>query len=257
MSVQVIRVDFGENVGFGHLKRTELLADKDAVILCEKCDQKHSKFPVIKIKDKKEFFEKIKQLKPSSIILDHYDFDFNDEKAIKQLLPQTRLICIDDFEKEHFCDKIYSTNPCSRYEKIKIKPKKTRITKKGIMLSLGATDSQGLMPKILKYLKGDIHVYTTDKNPHLKQLKKMKIKLHINEDTKKAMQKHTFAILSASTLSVEALESKIDFIAIKTVKNQENLAKCLKKKRIPVISKKEIYKLKDFYDIWKRWRFRK
>jgi UDP-2,4-diacetamido-2,4,6-trideoxy-beta-L-altropyranose hydrolase len=247
----ILRVDFSENIGFGHLKRVEnfIKNKKECLIVCKECDAKYTDIPIIKIKDDEEFFETVKKLKPKEVIVDNYEFDVECEKKFKNFFPDIKLICFDDFEKSHFCDETVSLNPCTKHKKIKPKLKKRRFKRKGIMISIGATDPKGIIFKILKHIKGDIHIYTTSKNPHLKKLKKIakikKAKLHIDEDTKTALFKHKFAILSASTLSVEAMEAKIPFIALQVADNQENLAKCLKTKRIKVLQENEIKKAFD------------
>jgi len=246
--LQLIRVDFGSEIGFGHLKRSEKLKVKNekSYIVCIECDEKYTDIPLIKIKNNDEFFEVVKKLEPKEVIVDNYDFTLEDEKKFKELFPEIKLICFDDFEKQHFCDEVVSLNPCTKHKRIKLKLKKRYFKRDGIMVSIGATDPKGVIFKILKYLNGDIHIYTTSQNPNLNKLKRVvklkKAKLHIDEDIKKALFKHKFAILSASTLSIEALESKIPFIAVQVADNQENIAKCLKRKRIKVIKENEIKK---------------
>ncbi len=244
----LIRVDFGSDIGFGHLRRVEsFIKNEKAMLICKEYEQKYTKLPIIKIKNEEEFFEKVKELKPSKVIIDNYNFTYEDEKKFKELFPDIKLVCFDDFEKEHYCDEVVALNPCTKYKRIKLKLKKKFFKRKGIMVSIGATDPKGVIFKILKYLKGNIHIYTTSQNPNLNKLKRIgklkKAKLHIDEDTKTALFKHKFAIVSASTLSIEALEAKIPFIAVQVADNQENIAKCLKRKRIKVIKENEIYKI--------------
>lgn len=259
--MKILRVDFGVNIGFGHLRRSENLKVKNEkyYIVCIKCDERYTDIPLIKIKDKNQFFEVVKKLKPEEVIVDNYDFTLEDEKKFKKMFPEIRLICFDDFEKQHFCDEVLSLNPCTKHKRIKLNLKKHYFKRDGIMVSIGAVDGKGVIFKILEFLKGDIHIYTTSKNPNLAKLKKIaklkNAKLHIDEDTKIALFRHKFAILSASTLSIEAMEAKIPFIAIKTAKNQEILAKCLKRKT-KVLEIKEIYKLRKLNDLRKRWGIR-
>jgi UDP-2,4-diacetamido-2,4,6-trideoxy-beta-L-altropyranose hydrolase len=249
----LLRIDFGSKIGFGHLKRVTLFSEQLTIksekcyIVCIECDEKYTDIPLIKIKDNSEFFEVVKILKPTKVIVDNYDFTIKDEKKFKKLFPEIKLICFDDFEKRHFCDEVVSLNPCTKHKRLKLNLKKHYFKREGIMVSIGATDPKGVIFKILKYLKGDIHIYTTSQNPNLNKLKKVaklkKAKLHIDKDTKTALFKHKFAILSASTLSIEALEAKIPFVAVQVVDNQENIAKCLKRKQIKVIKENEIYKI--------------
>jgi UDP-2,4-diacetamido-2,4,6-trideoxy-beta-L-altropyranose hydrolase len=262
--LQLLRVDFGSGVGFGHLKRLEAflklrIENGELRIVCKECEQKYTDIPLIKIKNNEEFFDVVRRLKPKEVIVDNYDFTLDDEKKFKKLFPEIKLICFDDFEKMHFCDEVVSLNPCTKHKRIRLNLKKHYFKRDGIMVSIGAVDGKGVIFKILKFLRGDIHIYTTSKNPNLAKLKKIaklkRAKLHIDEDTKIALFRHKFAILSASTLSIEAMEAKIPFIAIKTAKNQENLAKCLKRKT-KVLEIKEIYKLRKLNDLRKRWGIR-
>jgi UDP-2,4-diacetamido-2,4,6-trideoxy-beta-L-altropyranose hydrolase len=248
-------VDFGSEIGFGHLKRLEAflklrMEDGEWRIVCKECEQKYTGIPIIKIKNENEFFDKVKELNPDEVIVDNYNFTYEDEKKFKELFPDIKLICFDDFEKQHFCDEVVSLNPCTKHKRIKLKLKKKYFKREGIMVCIGATDPKGMIFKILKYLNGNIHIYTTSKNPNLKKLKKTaKLKgaeIHINKDTKTALFKHKFAIVSASTLSIEALESSISFIAVQVADNQQNIAKCLKRKRIKVLKENEIYKIPRF-----------
>ncbi len=249
----ILRVDFSSEIGFGHLKRATLfneqlkMKSEKCVIICKECEQKYTDIPLIRIKTNKEFFEIVKKLNPKEVVVDNYDFTLEDEKKFKKLFPEIKLICFDDFEKKHFCDEVVSLNPCTKHKRLKLILKKRYFKREGIMLSIGATDPKGVIFKILKYLKGNIHIYTTSQNPNLNKLKRIgklkKAKLHIDEDTKTALFKHKFAIVSASTLSIEALEAKIPFIAVQVADNQENIAKCLKRKRIKVIKENEIYKI--------------
>ena len=258
--MQLIRVDFGSEIGFGHLKRIEAFLewkmesgkwkiDKKVCIVCKECEQKYTGIPLIKIKNNDEFFEVVRKLKPKEVVVDNYEFTLEDEKKFKKLFPEIRLICFDDFEKKHFCDEVVSLNPCTKHKRMKLKLKKRYFKREGIMVCIGATDPKGTVFKILKYLK-NIHIYTTSQNPNLDKLKKtVKLKratLHIDKDAKTALFKHKFAILSASTLSMEALETKTPFIAVQVADNQENMAKCLKRKRIKVLKENEIYKISRF-----------
>ncbi|WP_456480715.1 UDP-2,4-diacetamido-2,4,6-trideoxy-beta-L-altropyranose hydrolase [Nautilia sp.] len=252
--MQLLRVDFGSKIGFGHLKRVEAflewrMKNGEWRIVCKECDEKYTDIPLIKIKNNDEFFEVVKKLSPKKVIVDNYDFTLEDEKKFKELFPEIKLICFDDFEKEHFCDEVVSLNPCTKHKKIRLKLKKRYIKRDGIMICIGATDPKGIIFKILKYLNGNIHIYTTSKNPNLDKLKRVaklkKISFHIDKDTKTALFKHKFAIVSASTLSIEALEAEIPFIAIKVVENQKEIAKCLKKLRVQVLNLNEIRKLND------------
>jgi spore coat polysaccharide biosynthesis predicted glycosyltransferase SpsG len=252
--LQLLRVDFSSEIGFGHLKRATNLC-KDCKIVCINCDEKYTDLPLIKVKNNEEFFEIVEKLKPKEVIVDNYEFSLDDEKRFKKLFPDVKLICFDDYKKEHYCDEVISVDRCRKDVKILKNKKKKYYKRKGTILSIGATDIQGLIFKILKQIK-NIEVYTTSANPNLAKLKRYckirKIPLFIDKSLKEVMKKKEFAIITPSTISIEAIDNTLPFIAIKTVKNQDNLARCLKKKGYFVIDKRDIYKLKRLYPIWKR-----
>jgi len=248
--LQLLRVDFGSKTGFGHLKRSEKLIREKCYIVCIECDEKYTDIPLIRIKDNNEFFDVVKNLKPKEVIVDNYGFSYEDEKKFKEMFPEIKLVCFDDFEKEHFCDEVFSTNPCTKHRVLKVSFPKRRVKKEGVFLAIGAVDGQGLMLKIIKALKNKkVSVYTTSKNRNLKKLKRLakqkKIDLFVDKPVIMGLQKAKKAIVSSSTLALEAMALGVDFIAVKTADNQENIAKCLKKKRFKVIDKRDIYKIKD------------
>jgi len=277
--VIVLRIDFNSEIGLGHLKRQETFIKKWRMengewrIICKECDKNLTKLPVIKIKDEKEFFEKVKKLNPKEVIVDNYNFTIEYEKKFKELFPNIKLTIFDDEYKEHFCDEIINHNLNARKEKYKnpeivkiIKPliseefkkyKKRRFRKKGIFISFGATDAKGIGLRVLKELKKTkpfVNFYTTSANKNLNKLKRFCrinkwCKLHIDKNIAIGMAKSKFAIITPSTICYEAMYMNLNFIAIKVAGNQEGLAMYLKSKRIKVLNIREIYKLRDL-----KWR---
>jgi UDP-2,4-diacetamido-2,4,6-trideoxy-beta-L-altropyranose hydrolase len=267
----ILRVDFSSKIGFGHLKRVEVFVKryniKNALIICKKCKKKYTNLPVLKIKKEKEFFKKIKKLKPSWVIVDNYEFDYKKEKKFKKKFPKIKLSVFDDFYAKHFADEIINHNlgvKLDRYENPEIvkiikplirdeffKAKRKKFKRKGIFLSLGATDSKGLILKILKILKVKkpiVNLYVTSANKNLEKIKKFCkinkwVKLHIDEDVAIGMAKSKFGIITPSTLAYEALFMNLPFIAIKVANNQKEMVKYLKQKRILVFKIREIRKI--------------
>lgn len=72
--------------------------------------KKFTNIPILKINDENEFFEKIKELKPNWVIVDNYDFSYEEERRFKKLFPQIKLSVFDDFYARHFCDEIINHN---------------------------------------------------------------------------------------------------------------------------------------------------
>ncbi|AZV47274.1 UDP-2,4-diacetamido-2,4,6-trideoxy-beta-L-altropyranose hydrolase [Nautilia sp. PV-1] len=274
----VIRVDFSSNIGFGHLKRIENYINKyhidNVLIICKECDQKFTDIPIIKVENENKFFEKVKELNPETVIIDNYNFTYENEKNFKKLFQNIKLVCFDDNYEKHFCDEIININLYAKPEKYKsknpeftkiniIKPlireefKKTKnkkYKKKGIFISLGATDAKGIGLRILKELKnrGEIvNFYTTSANKNINKLKRFCrlnkwCKLHIDEDVSIGMAKAEFGIITPSTITWEAIYMKMPFIAVKVAENQNLITKYLKQKRIKVLKENEIYKVSRF-----------
>jgi len=238
-------------------------------IICKECDEKLTKLPIIKVKNEKEFFEKVKELKPKEVIVDNYNFTFENEKEFKKLFPDIKLTVFDDTYEKHFADLIINHNlsakkeKYSEPEKVKIikplireefkKAKRKKFKKEGIFISLGGSDSNNLtlkLLKLLKPLKPKVNLYITSANKNLEKIKKFcKInkwcKLHINEDIAIGMAKSEFAIITPSVISYEAIFMNLEFLAIQTADNQKEVVKYLKRK-YKVINEREIKKIPRF-----------
>jgi len=271
--ITILRVDFSGEIGLGHLKRQEAFISEKCkmksekfIIVCKKCDEKLTKLPIIKVKNEKEFFEKVKELKPKEVIVDNYNFTYENEKEFKKLFPDIKLIVFDDTYKKHFADLIINHNlnaKLQKYEnpeKVKIikplireafkKAKRKKYKKEGIFISLGGSDSKNLtlkLLKLLKPLKPKINLYITSANQNIKKIKKFAflnkwVNLHINEDVAIGMAKSKFAIITPSTIAYEAMFMNLDFLAVKVAQNQNCLANYLKRK-YKILQEKEIKKI--------------
>ena len=274
--MNLIRVDFSSDIGFGHLKRATLFSEKlklkneKIVIICKECEQKQTNFPIIQIKDENEFFEIVKKLKPDKVIVDNYNFTYEDEKKFKTLFPEIKLICFDDTYEKHFCDEIINVNPAAKKEKYKNakvtilkkpladssfeKVKKKHFKKDGIFISFGGTDAKGMSLRVLKILKPHkpkVHLYTTSANKNLDKIKKFCFlnkwcKLHVDKNVALGMAKAKFGIITPSTIALEAMYMNMPFIAVEVAVNQKEISKYLKQKRIKVLSEREIQKIPRF-----------
>ncbi len=236
------------------------------LIICRECDKKLTNLPILQIKNEEEFFEKVKKLKPKEVIVDNYNFKYEDEKKFKALFPKIKLTVFDDTYEKHFCNEIINHNLGAKKEKYEnpkivkiIKPlirdefkriKKRKFKREGIFISLGGSDSNNLTLKVLKILKPlkmQVNLYITNANQNLDKIKKFAflnrwVKLHINKDVALGMAKSEFGIITPSVISYEAIFMKLPFIAIKTASNQKEVAKYLKRE-YKVINEKEINKI--------------
>jgi len=261
LNYNIFRVDFGSHIGLGHLKRSLVYAQKfENVIYISKSSEKNLlPYPLITIQNEQEFFYHVIKLKPKEIIVDNYNFSFEDEKYLKTLLPGTKLSIFDDDYREHFCDTIINHNlgvqkeKYTEVEKVKIIPpliseefskiKKRRYRRKGIFVSFGGSDPYGMSLKVAKYLKWeDLHIYATSQNSALNALKKYaflhrEVTLHIDENIALGMAQCAYGFITPSTMAYEAIFMNLPFTAVQVAKNQELLVRYLKKKRYTILDK--------------------
>jgi len=263
----IFRTDFGTGIGLGHLKRTLIYASrfKNVIFILNK--QIDLPYHSYIIHEEEEFFKLIKNLQPQQVIIDTYNFNLQKQRKFKQLFPNIWLSIFDDEYKDYHCDEIINHNlgvnkkNYKEPEKLKlIQPlvdiplfkKRKHTIKEYIFISIGATDTQNIIPKIITILKKyslPLHIYTTSYNPNIKKLihlarSNSTINLFIDKDNLKGMYHAKLLIITPSTLCYEALAMKKKFIAIQTVPNQNELAHYLKRKRFHVLKKRDLYKLK-------------
>jgi len=252
----VFRVDWGEKIGLGHLKRSLVYAKNfKNVVYISKSTKNLTPYPFYHIEDESQFFELVKKLNPTQVIIDNYQFNLEYQKEFKKLFANIKLSIFDDEYKKYYCDEILNVAPFTkkyRYQNpniVKIvnplireeffNAKKLKLKKEGIFISLGGVDSKGLTLKLIKLLKTyKLNIYITSQNKKLKIVKKYKnhknINLFIDKDVAKGMASSKFGIITPSTIAYEALFMRLDFIAIQTAKNQKEMVKYLRKKKIPI-----------------------
>ncbi len=73
-------------------------------------------YPLITIKDEDEFFAQVKKLKPKEVVVDNYNFTYNNEKDFKKRFSHIKLSIFDDDYREHFCDEIINHNISAKKE---------------------------------------------------------------------------------------------------------------------------------------------
>jgi len=257
-SIVLFRVDFGNSIGLGHLKRSLVYAKNfDEVIYISKSDKKEFvPYTLVTIKNENEFFLHVKELQPKEVIVDNYDFTCKEEKEFKKLFPHIKLSVFDDDYREHCCDEIINHNLSADKTKypnpniIKIIPplirdefKREKTVKRekiyDYFIAMGGSDTQNLNIPILKSLPKDkkIAVLTTTTNKNLKELKefvanKENIALHVNSNkVAKLLNQSKLAIITPSVIVHEVLFMGVPFVAIKVADNQDDIYRYLQKKK--------------------------
>jgi UDP-2,4-diacetamido-2,4,6-trideoxy-beta-L-altropyranose hydrolase len=193
--------------------------------------------------------------------VDNYNFTCKDEKKFKKLFPQIKLSVFDDDYREHFCDEIINHNISADITKYKnqnivkiipplirdefIKEKKIRREKiYDIFVSMGGSDTANLSIPIVKTLPDNLKIalLTTSANENLDDLKKFvenkkNIALHVDSnEVAKLLNQSKFAIITPSVIVHEVLYMEIQFVAIKTASNQDDIYKYLKRNSYKVFA---------------------
>ena len=185
-------MDFGKQIGLGHLKRVEVYIKKyindDVLLVSKHFDKDLTNYNIKPIKNNDDFFNIINIYKPTEIIIDNYEFSYEDEKKLKKHFKNIILSVFDDNYKKHYCDKVINHNLCinkSKYPKntplhaitplireefydFDYKPKKNEI-----FISLGGSDAKGLTKEITDiFLKKGylVNIITTTSNQNLKKI---------------------------------------------------------------------------------------
>ncbi len=232
---------------------------------------------------KEELLTLIKKLKTELLIIDHYGIDHKYEKYLKEQSGVT-ILSLDDTYEKHHCDILLNHNISAdpkRYKDLvpknceircgkrytllrdeflkEKKNKKTRSEITNIFVAIGGSDHSNINVKVLKVIKkvrsssfGNIKVnlVTTKANKNLKELRhfargKKWIKLHLNSSSiARLMKKSDLAIITPSVTLNEVHYMNVPFIAIKTAKNQDDIYRYLKRKRLQTLKRFDKKKLK-------------
>lgn len=200
----------------------------------------------------------IKKLDIDLLVIDHYDIDYTFEKELKTKNLKLKILSLDDTYEKHYCDILLNHNiSASRdrykdlvpsfcelrcgsdytllreefYQEKKIKRDKIY----DILIAMGGADTANLNIPILKTISQDLKValITTVANANLEELKeyiqdKNNIRLFINSnEVAKIINQSRLAIITPSVIVNEVYFMDVDFVAIKTADNQDDMAEFL------------------------------
>jgi len=268
--VIIFRADSSSDLGTGHIMRDLVLAKRDfrdfRVIFATRdlpgnINHKiiESGFEISLLKSDKieELAELANKMDAETIVIDHYEIGYEEEKLLKKLTGAT-LFVLDDLYEKHFCDILLNHNVyaepkrytglvpshcelrCGKEHTLlreefyaaKQTPKLKR-DKKDIFIAMGGTDHKNLIVKILRVLEKipdiEANVLTTRANRHLDELKEYAsshsfVNLHIeSNEVAKLMCKADLAIITPSVIMNEVIFMDTPFIAIQTADNQKEM----------------------------------
>ncbi len=268
MSKKILfRADSSSEIGLGHIMRDLVLAEQfgeDEIIFACRDLEGHimSKIPYpIMILDSDDIDALIMIVKNEQIemlVIDHYGITYEDEKKIKEATG-VKILAFDDTYEKHHCDILLNHNICaeeSRYKDLVPQNCELRCGSKytllrdefykeqeiarekmyDVLIAMGGADTANLNVKLLALLPKHLQVtvVTTTANKHLTSLRqyvkdKKNIALHINSNQiARIMHESKLAIVTPSVTVNEVYFMELDFIAIKTAENQEEMYRYLK-----------------------------
>jgi len=235
-----------------------------------KIKEKKYKIKILQSNSKQELTQLIKELKIDLLVIDHYEIDSKKERYIKEKT-DVKILSFDDTYEKHYCDILLNHNinaekkrykglvpkQCevrcgSKYTLLRdefYKEQKKKYKKKSkntrVFVAMGGADHSNINIKILKVLKKfdniKVELVTTTANKHLSELKKYCknkkwISLHINSNKiAKLMRKSDFAIVTPSVTVNEVYFMGLNFLAIQTADNQEEMYQYLKNNHFMVL----------------------
>ena len=262
----LVRADSSSKIGHGHIRRDLLLAKKFnnisfASLRLEGDIFDEINYPKFSLTSGEidELCELIKDNKFELLIIDHYGFSFEDERAIKEKTG-VKILSFDDTYEKHFADYILNVNlyaQKARYEGLAEKGsevfcgsefflvrdefyEEAQVKREKIYdyaIILGGTDISGLSAKISEklLLKGlKTAVITTSGNKNLSALKEISSKnenFSLFVDSKnvaKLMNEAKMLIITASSLVNETYVLGAKFKAICVADNQTEIFAWLK-----------------------------
>ncbi len=259
----LIRADSSSTIGTGHIMRDLVLAKqypKANIIFAtqelagsinHKIIEAGYKLEILNSNDITEVDSLIQKYNIELIVIDHYEIDYNYEKALKESYPNLRLLAFDDTYERHHCNILLNHNISAdekrykglvpKYCELRCGAKYTllreefiiRKKSKTLFIAMGGADHSNINIDILEVLKEfeylEVNLVTTTANQNLEQLKeyvqdKDWIELHINSNKiAKLMRVSDFAIVTPSVTLNEVFFMELPFIAIKTADNQEDM----------------------------------
>lgn len=257
------RADAGIKIGWGHFIRALALADmlKD-VFECTFFTQEPTLYQINEVEkvcklislpsDDSKLSIFLDYLCGDEIVfLDNYFFTSEYQKQIKE--KGCKLICFGTNDRHYYADLLFNfaeTNPCifsvEPYTKIFCgvewailrKPFREKfadrvVNRNGIVICFGGTDQYFMTEKVVDYLKSyasncEVHVILTTSfsSVRIKALQEKEVFIHVDlsaEQVAMLFDRVSLAILSSSTICLEALSRGVNVIAGYYVDNQMRL----------------------------------
>lgn len=297
MKKVIIRADSSSTIGTGHIMRDIVLTKRefphDHVIFAvrdlsgninHKIDEAGYERAILKSDDIDELAKLVRKHRAETVVIDHYDIDFEDERRLKEQTKATLLV-LDDIYEKHHCDILLNPNVYAdskhyrnlvpkhcelrcgpkymllRDEFIKAKTKKNHPLPSSLFpkklqafIAMGGADTLNLNIPILETLKEyneiHAHVVTTRANRNLEELRSYAknhdhVTMHIETgEIAKLMSKADFAIITPSMTINEVIFMDLPFIAIQTANNQKEMSSYLKEKELALLEKFDEEKFK-------------
>ncbi len=271
----LFRADSSSKIGTGHIMRDLVLAkqfqDDKVIFTCQNLegnlmDKIPYQMEILKSNDFQDLHSLIKKLKIDMIIIDHYGIDYEFEKKLKRYNPKLKIFVLDDTYEKHYCNILLNHNICadesrykdlvpqncelrcgSKYTLLRDEFYKEKKINRGkiydILIAMGGADTANLNIKLLETIPKQLQtvVITTTANENLTDLKKYvgdkkNIFLYINfHQIAKLMNESKLAIVTPSVTVNEVYFMELDFIAVKTANNQEDIYQYLKKNNFCVL----------------------
>ncbi len=275
----LFRADSSSTIGTGHIMRDLVLADqfKDAHIMFatqnlqgninHKIEEKNYKIKLLDSNNIEEIINLIHQYSIDMIVIDHYEIDYNYEKALKEKTG-VKIFVLDDMYEKHYCNILLNHNiyaDTTRYKGLVPKycelrcgtqftllrnefleeKKKNIVSKNSIFIGMGGVDAYNITQEILKVLvdlsNSPINIVTTTSNSNLKTLEDFvlthnTITLHINSNNIATLMNESFlAIVTPSVILNELFYMEVPFIAVQTANNQKEMISFLQKEKYSVL----------------------
>jgi UDP-2,4-diacetamido-2,4,6-trideoxy-beta-L-altropyranose hydrolase len=202
------------------------------------------------------------------IVIDHYGIDYKYEKFLKENNPNLKVMVLDDTYEKHHCDILLNHNISADIDRYKglvpdfcelrcgtkytllrdefYQEKKIKRDKLyDILIAMGGADTANLNIPILEALPLhlEVAIITTIANANLEELSeyikdKNNITLFINSnEVAKIINQSKFAIITPSVTVNEVYFMGVDFLAIQTADNQEDMYRYLDNNKYFVLKK--------------------
>jgi len=297
MKTVLFRCDSSCIIGTGHIMRDLVLAKRYAdegakvIFACrnlsgninQKVLDKGYELEILEDDSLKHFQTVIDTHNPNLLIIDHYDFGYENEKALKIKYASLKIMVLDDTYEKHYCDILLNHNIYAKeqsyaglvpprcqlrcgarftllrdeflIEKQKGRQNKGDFEYLNVFIAMGGTDHGNLNIKILEVLEKFSMIYpqvvTTTANRYLSKLQyyinnHSRFSLHINsKKIAKLMNEADFAIVTPSVTVNEVIYLNVPFIAIKTADNQNEMSAYLRENNYYILEKFDRFSLEE------------